>query len=118
MPLYHTNIPYHIYLVFSRAFNESQGVQNVTGRVGLGIVQILTGRVKRFSNFGGRVRSGQEFFKSRGSNRVESRFFQISRVGSGRVKKGEKTHGSGQAMTHEKRVTRGSGQHDPRVVFG
>ena len=46
-----------------------------SGRVESGSVQNLTGRVG----------SGQEVFKSRGSGQVESRVFQISRVGSGRV---------------------------------
>ena len=47
--------------------------QNLTGRVG-------SGRVKRLSNLVGRVRSGQEFFKSHGS---------------GWVKNFSKSHGSG-----------------------
>ena len=47
------------------------------GRVGSGSVQTLTGRVG----------SGQEVSKSRGSGQVGSRVFQISRVGSGRVKR-------------------------------
>ena len=76
--------------------------------------------------------SGQEVFKSRGSGQVGSRVFQISWVGSGRVKicsnllgqvgsgrvnRWRKAHGSGQVMTREKQVTRGSGQHDLGVVF-
>ena len=46
-----------------------------SGRVGSENVQNVTGRVG----------SGQEVFKSRGSGQVGSRFFQISQVGSGRV---------------------------------
>ena len=75
-----------------------RGVQNVTGRAGSGrvgsivlqISRVGSGRVKNFSNLGGRVRSGQEVMKA---------------------------HGSGQVMTREKRVTRGSDPHDPRVAF-
>ena len=63
------------------------------GPVGSRSVQNLTGRVgsgrvKEFSNIKGRVRPSQEVMKARGS---------------------------GEVMTREKRVTRGSGQHDPRV---
>ena len=50
--------------------------------------RVGSGRVKSFSNLTSRVGSGREFFIS---------------------------HGSGQVMTREKRVTGGSGQHDPRV---
>ena len=75
--------------------------RKVAGRVGSGqgvFKSRGSGRVKCSSNFTGRVWSGQQFFKSRGSGRVSgcskcrgsgrvgSRGFQISRVGSGRVK--------------------------------
>ena len=69
--------------------------------------------------------------KCHGSGRVGSTSFQISWVGSGRVKRfsnltgrGRLCHGvfkmsrAGRVMTREIRVTRGSGHHDPRVVFG
>ena len=83
--------------------------------------------------------------KSRGSGRVGSTHFTISRVGSGRVKRfqnlagrvgsGQEASeyrgsgrvgsrgfkispvGSGRVMTREIRVSRGSSHHDPRVVF-
>ena len=83
-----------------------------------------------FENVAGRVGSGQEVFEmsrvgSRRANkfsilagRVGSRGFQISRIGSGRVMRCLKCHGSGRVMTREIRVTRGSGHNDPRVVFG
>ena len=57
--------------------------------------RIGLGRVKRFSNLAGRVRSDEEFFKSHGSGRVkkfrnltgrvrsDQEVMQISRVGSG-----------------------------------
>ena len=71
-----------------------------------------------------RVGSCREVFKiSRvGSGQVGSRVFQMSRVGSGQIGSGQEVMessrvGSGQVMTREKRVTHGSGQHDPRVVF-
>ena len=82
---------------------------SLVGRVGSGGVRhvrsgrVRSGRVKRFSNVTGRV---------------GSRSFQISRVGSGRVMKCSKFHRSGRVMTREIRVTHGSGQRDPRVVFG
>ena len=43
--------------------------------------------------------------KSRGSGRVGSSRFKISRVGSGRVKRFSKSRGSGRVMTREIRVT-------------
>ncbi|CAM9124236.1 unnamed protein product, partial [Laminaria digitata] len=45
------------------------------------ISRVGSGRVKRVRNITGRVGSGQEVLKYRGSGRVGSRFFQISRVG-------------------------------------
>ena len=126
----------------------SRDVQNSKchgwGRVGSGSSKSHgSGRVKSFSNLAGRVRAGQEFFKSHGPGQVVSRFSQNSLVRSGRVKRFPniagrvrsdqdffKSHGSGrvgfwsgqdffksQVMTRGKRVTHGSGQHDPRVVF-
>ena len=47
------------------------------------ISRVESGRVERFSNLVGRVRSSQDFFEPHGSGRVKS--FQISRVESGRV---------------------------------
>ena len=47
------------------------------------ISRVGSRRVKKLSKLAGRVRSGQELFKSHGSGRVKS--FQISRVGAGRV---------------------------------
>ena len=47
----------------------------------------------RVQNITGRVGSGQQVFKSRGSGQVGSRFFQISRVGLGQEL--FKSHGSG-----------------------
>ena len=54
-----------------------------------------------------RVGSGRvkRFSKSRGSGRVGSKCFKISRVGSGRVKRFSKSRGSGRVMTREIRVT-------------
>ena len=60
-------------------------------RGGFKISRVGSGRVKRFQNLAVRVGSGQEVFKSRGSDWV---------------------------MTREMWVTRGSSHHDPRVVFG
>ena len=48
-----------------------------------------------------------------GSGRVK--IFVMPRAGSGRVGSGRV--GSGQVMAHDKRVNRGSGQHDPWFVF-
>ena len=53
-----------------------------------------------------------------GSGRVGSRGFQISRVGSGRFMWSLKLRGSGGVMTREIQVTRWSGHYDSRVVFG
>ena len=77
------------------------GVHNLTGRVGSGrevfkISRVGSDRVKSFSNLSGGFGSGQDF--------------QISQVGSG-------GGGTLTVMTRDKRVTRGLGQHDPRVVF-
>ena len=93
-----------------------------SGRVGGHKIFIShgSGRVgsKSFKSRGsGRVGSGQEVSKPRGSGPVRSKF-QISRVGSGRVKRFAKSRGSGGVMTCKMRVTRGSSHHDPRVVFG
>ena len=76
----------------------------------------------------GRVGSGQESSKSQGSGRVGSRGFQISRAGlgrvnifsslTGRIRAGQQVMKSSRARSsHDPRETRGSGQHDPRVVF-
>ena len=86
------------FLLFAGNF---QGFSRVTGcskfhgsgRVGSGqevfkITRVGLGRIKRFSNIAGRVRSGQELIKSHGSGIGSGQdFFQISRVGSGRVKR-------------------------------
>ena len=80
-------------------------------RVGSGLVG--SGSVQ---NLAGRLGSGREVFKSRGSGQVRSRVLNLTgRVGSGQEMR-KSSHGLGQVMTREKRVTRGSGQHDPRVV--
>ena len=97
---------------------------------------IFAGRVRRVSKsresgrvgsrqlklFAGLVGSGQEVLKFNGSGRIGSRGFEVSRVGSGqevfemsrdgsdRVRRCSKCHGSGQAMTREIRVIRGSGR--------
>ena len=98
-----------------------------SGQEGLKMSQVGPGG---FENVAGRVGSGQEVFEmsrvgSRRANkfsilagRVGSRGFQISRIGSGRVMRCLKCHGSGRVMTLEIRVNRGSSHHDPRVVFG
>ena len=52
-------------------------LQNVAGRVGS----------SHCFNITGRVGSGQEVLKYRGSDRVGSRGFKISRAGSGRIVK-------------------------------
>ena len=64
-------------------------------------------RVNKFSILVGRLGSGQEVFKSNGSGRVGSRGVQNV---TGR--------GKSWRVTRETRVSRGSGHHDPRVVFG
>ena len=52
----------------SRTFRGSPGFQNVTGRVGSGLVGS-----RSLQNLAGRVRLGREFFKSHGSGQVGSR---------------------------------------------
>ena len=69
---------------------------NLAGRIG-------SGRVKRFRNLKGRGGSDQEVLKCRES---------------GRVRRCLKCRGSGKLNTREIRVVRGSGHHDPRIVFG
>ena len=75
----------------------------------------LSGLSRVMTRPAGRVKGVSE---SRGSGRVGSRGFKISRVGLGRVKRFSKSRGSGRVMTREIRVTRGSSHHDPGVVFG
>ena len=55
------------------------------GRVRMCLEPHEPGRVKIFFNLAGWVRSDQKFFESKGLHWVGSRFFQSSRVGSGRV---------------------------------
>ena len=114
--------------VMTRPRVGSRGFQNLADRVG-SVPYVLkyhgSGRVGsravRISRVGSvRVKKSS---KSRGSGRVGSgrvgpRGFKISRVGSGRVKRFSKSQGAGRVMTREVRVTRGSSEHDPRVVFG
>ena len=54
-------------------------------------------------------------FKNLRPDRIGSRSLEISRVGLG--EEVLKSRGSGQVMTREIRVTRGSSHHEPRVVF-
>ena len=56
--------------VITRAAGRVKNVQNLTGRVGSGLV-------KRFSHLAGLVRSGQECFQSHWSGHVGSSVFQI-----------------------------------------
>ena len=83
---------------FRGSYNPTRGTDPVVfkmSRVGSGRVRKYSkfhgsgqvGSIKRISNIMGRVRSGQEFFKSHGSGRMGSIIFQISLVGSGRVKR-------------------------------
>ena len=61
-----------------------------------GVNRSVAGRVGSFRNIAVQVGSGQQVCKSGGSGRVGSTvFFQISRVGSGRVRRCSKSHGSG-----------------------
>ena len=61
-----------------------------------------------------RVGLGQRVLKSHGSGRMGSRGFQISRVGSGRVKKISKSRGSGPVRsTHLKFFAGRVGSADP-----
>ena len=101
---------------------------------GLGVLKmsrvscrVLSGSVRTCT---GRLRPSQALFESPGSGRVGSG----RRVGTGRVRSGgeevnilgrvrsrqevKKAQGSGLVMTRENRVTRGLGQHDPRVILG
>ena len=78
----------------------------------------MSGRVRRCRNVTGPAESGEQRFNSRRSGLVGSRNFQISRVGSGRFMRCLKCHGSGQVMTREIQVSRGSGHNDPRVFCG
>ena len=85
-----------------------------------------------FSTLSSRVGSGQQFFESQASGRVKS----FPHDGSGRVGSGlakicfnptgrvrpdqeemKSSRVTSQVTTREKWVTRGWGQHDPRVVF-
>ena len=52
-----------------------------------------------------------------GSGRVGSRGFKVSQVESGRVKKVLISRASGRVMIRDIRVTRGSSRHDPQVVL-
>ena len=74
--------PGRIYIFILRGIDKNQGFSRVmtrpAGRVTCcskchGSGRVESGRVKRFSNLVGRVRSGQEYFKSHGSGRVGSR---------------------------------------------
>ena len=70
-----------------------------------GVMTRSAGRVNGFQNVAGLVGSGQNIYNPHGPGRV----------GSGQEV--SKFRGSGQVMTREIRVTRGSSHHDPRVVF-
>ena len=68
----------------------SREIQNLAGRVRSGrevfrISQVRSGRVKRFSQLMGRVRSGGLQISRVGSSRVGSGVIKISRVGSGQA---------------------------------
>ena len=74
-------MPFPVWLKFCfspRVLYGSGGLQYVTGRVG-------SVRVRKCSKCHGSGRVGQEVFESRGSSQAGTIFFQISRVGSGRV---------------------------------
>ena len=78
-----------------RTVHGSRGFQNLAGRV-------VSGQEASKSRGSDRVRSGQEFSKSRGSGRVGS-----GRVGSGRV-------GSGRVGSRVFKISRVGSSHDPR----
>ena len=94
--------------IMIRPAGRVTGCSNVTGPVGSGqevfkISRIGSDRFKRYSNIVGGVRSGKTFSSLTG------------RVGLGRVKM--LSNLTDRVRSDQEVTTRGSGQHDSRVVF-
>ena len=69
-------------------------------------------------NLPGRVETAQQVFKSRGSGRLGSAAFQISRVGSSRVKTSSKSCGSGRVKSRHPKIVAGRVGSGHRVGSG
>ena len=68
---------YYYYYSYCQGFSRVTGCLKCNGsdQEVFQISRVGSGRVKGFSNLAGRVRSGQEFFKSHASGRLRSRNF-------------------------------------------
>ena len=100
------------WLLIARLFTRhdpTRGSFNIS-RVGSGRVRRcskrhVSGRVNKFSNLAGRVRSGQKVFSYRASGRIGSRGFEILWAGWGLVESGHevsKCHRSSRVMKCQK----------------